>query len=121
MVQKEQKIEEKQVISAETVDFSKPIDKILEGKATETVTFSTFGIAKTNSATIEFSTMPPMDFTRRLQYLIQYPHGCLEQTTSSVYPQLYLNDISLWETYFFNFELPKGNSDHCLCRINSMV
>ena len=72
---------------------SKPIDKILEGKATETVTFSTFGIAKTNSATIEFSTMPPMDFSRRLQYLIQYPHGCVEQTTSSVFPQLYLTDI----------------------------
>ena len=29
LVQKEQKIEEKQVISAETVDFSKPIDKMM--------------------------------------------------------------------------------------------
>ncbi|WP_433991494.1 hypothetical protein U8527_01235 [Kordia algicida OT-1] len=34
-----------------------------------------------------------MDFTARMEYLIRYPHGCIEQTTSSVFPQLYLKDI----------------------------
>ena len=34
-----------------------------------------------------------MDFTKRLAYLIRYPHGCVEQTTSSVFPQLFLADI----------------------------
>ena len=34
-----------------------------------------------------------MDFTKRLTYLIRYPHGCVEQTTSSVFPQLFLADI----------------------------
>ena len=72
---------------------SKPIDQILEANASESIAFSTFGVHGTNSATLEFSTMPPMDFSRRLQYLIQYPHGCVEQTTSSVFPQLFLNDI----------------------------
>jgi uncharacterized protein YfaS (alpha-2-macroglobulin family) len=72
---------------------SKSIDRTLEAKATETLDFATFGVYGTNSATIEFSTLPPMDFSRRLHYLIQYPHGCLEQTTSSVFPQLFLNDI----------------------------
>lgn len=72
---------------------SKSIDRTLEAKATETLDFATFGMYGTNSATIEFSTLPPMDFSRRLHYLIQYPHGCLEQTTSSAFPQLYLNDI----------------------------
>ncbi|TGV02287.1 alpha-2-macroglobulin family protein [Flavivirga rizhaonensis] len=72
---------------------SKPIDKTLEANASESIAFSTFGVYGTNSATLEFSTMPPMDFSRRLQYLIQYPHGCVEQTTSSVFPQLFLNDI----------------------------
>ena len=72
---------------------SKAIDKTLEAKATGSLDFSTFGVAGTNSATVEFSTLPPMDFTRRLQYLIQYPHGCLEQTTSAVFPQLFLSDI----------------------------
>lgn len=72
---------------------SKSLDKILTANASETLDFSTFGETGTNSATLEFSTLPPMDFSRRLQYLIQYPHGCAEQTTSGVFPQLFLNDI----------------------------
>ncbi|OUR91659.1 hypothetical protein A9Q87_10160 [Flavobacteriales bacterium 34_180_T64] len=72
---------------------SKTIDKPLESSNTETIQFSTFGVTGSNSASVEFSTMPPMDFSRRLQYLIKYPHGCVEQTTSSVFPQLFLSDI----------------------------
>ncbi|WP_449288662.1 alpha-2-macroglobulin family protein [Mariniflexile jejuense] len=72
---------------------SKSLDETLNANANETLDFSTFGVTGTNSATIEFSTLPPMDFSRRLDYLIQYPHGCAEQTTSSVFPQLFLNDI----------------------------
>ncbi|MDN3665146.1 alpha-2-macroglobulin [Algibacter miyuki] len=72
---------------------SKTIDKTLEANANETIAFSTFGVTGTNLATVEFSTLPPMDFSRRLQYLIQYPHGCVEQTTSGVFPQLFLSDI----------------------------
>ena len=34
-----------------------------------------------------------MDFSKRMEYLIRYPHGCVEQTTSSVFPQLFLADI----------------------------
>ena len=65
----------------------------LEADAIEVLEFSTFGVPGTNSATVEFSTLPPMDFSKRLQYLIRYPHGCVEQTTSGVFPQLYLYDI----------------------------
>ncbi|MBR9913614.1 MAG: hypothetical protein GYB32_02110 [Algicola sp.] len=65
----------------------------LEGNSEQSLTFNTFGVTGSNSATVEFSTLPPMDFTRRLQYLIRYPHGCVEQTTSGVFPQLYLADI----------------------------
>jgi len=72
---------------------SKSIDKVLEANENQNLTFETFGVVGTNSATVEFSTLPPMDFTRRLKYLIRYPHGCLEQTTSSIFPQLFLNDI----------------------------
>ncbi len=47
----------------------------------------------TNSATLETSTYPSIDLEKRLNYLIRYPHGCIEQTTSSVFPQLYLSTI----------------------------
>ena len=72
---------------------SKSLDATLDPNGSKTIDFTTFGVVGTNSASVEFSTLPPMDFTRRLQYLIQYPHGCVEQTTSSVFPQLFLQDI----------------------------
>lgn len=68
-------------------------DIVLEPNSTQEIQFDTFGVAGTNTAQAEFSTLPPMDFSRRIQYLIRYPHGCVEQTTSSVFPQLYLTDI----------------------------
>jgi len=72
---------------------TKTTDIVLEPDAIQTIDFKTFGVIGTNKAVIEFSTLPPMDFTGRLQYLIRYPHGCVEQTTSSAFPQLYLADI----------------------------
>jgi len=48
------------------------------------------GLAGTNAISLEVSGIPPLSLERRLQYLIRYPHGCVEQTTSSVFPQLYL-------------------------------
>jgi uncharacterized protein YfaS (alpha-2-macroglobulin family) len=72
---------------------SKVIDATIEGKQMKTVDFNTFGEAGSNTAILELSTIPPINFSDRLSYLIRYPHGCLEQTTSSVFPQLFLTDI----------------------------
>lgn len=51
------------------------------------------GIKGSNYATIEVSTIPPVNLGERLKYLIEYPHGCIEQTTSSAFPQLYLSKL----------------------------
>jgi alpha-2-macroglobulin len=51
------------------------------------------GIAGTNEGILELSTMPPINFGQRLNYLIHYPYGCIEQTTSSVFPQLFVGDV----------------------------
>jgi len=55
--------------------------------------FCPSGMAGTNRVVLELSVMPPIDLEHRLRYLIRYPHGCVEQTTSSVFPQLYLKDL----------------------------
>ena len=55
--------------------------------------FAFKGIKGTNSATIEVSSFPPLNLDQRLKYLIRYPHGCIEQTTSSVFPQLALDKV----------------------------
>ncbi len=51
------------------------------------------GLAGTNSAYLELSTIPAVDLGARLQYLIDYPHGCIEQTTSAAFPQLFLANV----------------------------
>src|SRR5690606_10709210 len=51
------------------------------------------GVSGTNSAYLEISSIPPVDMGRRLQYLIGYPHGCLEQTVSKAFPQLFIAQV----------------------------
>jgi uncharacterized protein YfaS (alpha-2-macroglobulin family) len=52
-----------------------------------------FGLKGTNSVTVEASTLPALQLEKRLNFLIQYPHGCLEQTLSIAFPQLYLKNL----------------------------
>ncbi len=66
---------------------------VLDANEKKTLALETFGIAGSNGAQVEFSTLPPMNFNGRMQYLIRYPHGCVEQTTSGAFPQLYLTSI----------------------------
>jgi hypothetical protein len=49
----------------------------------------------TNSLIAGFSRLPPLNLESRLEFLINYPHGCLEQVTSGVFPQLYLDRVLL--------------------------
>lgn len=65
----------------------------LQENESKTFEISQFGTKGTNSAFLESSILPSMNFSQRLSYLIQYPHGCVEQTTSSAFPQLFLSDI----------------------------
>jgi len=52
------------------------------------------GDGSSSKATVEVSSIPAINLQKRLSYLIQYPHGCIEQTTSSVFPQLVLNQLT---------------------------
>ena len=55
--------------------------------------FKPYGLRGTNHASLELSAVPPLNLDRHLSYLLRYPHGCLEQTTSAAFPQLYLNRL----------------------------
>lgn len=43
---------------------------------------------------LEFSVLGNINFGSRLAFLLNYPHGCVEQITSKAFPQLYLKDLS---------------------------
>jgi uncharacterized protein YfaS (alpha-2-macroglobulin family) len=52
-----------------------------------------FGLENTNQVSLEASSLPPLNLEKRLDFLIYYPHGCLEQTLSIAMPQLYLKNL----------------------------
>ena len=60
---------------------------------------SPIGLAATSTAVMEISSVPSMNLQKRLNYLVQYPHGCIEQTTSAVFPQLVLNQLMDLDDY----------------------
>ena len=67
--------------------------KLIEGGKSVKVPFALAGRPGTNEVNVEASTIPPIDLDYRLNYLTRYPHGCLEQTVSGAFPQLYLGDL----------------------------
>ncbi len=52
-----------------------------------------FGLKGTNQVTVEVSSLPALQLDKRLDFLIGYPYGCLEQTLSIAFPQLYLKNL----------------------------
>ena len=87
----------KDVIEIQVRNPNLPVSRVdefvLEGKKSTNTSFTPFGMEGTNSAVLEVSSMPPINLGSRMRYLLQYPHGCIEQTTSSVFPQLYLHQV----------------------------
>jgi hypothetical protein len=70
-------------------------DIIMEASKTWTTSVTPIGVMGTNTATLEVSSLPPVNLGQRMKYLLSYPHGCIEQTTSSVFPQLYLDLVKV--------------------------
>ncbi|MDB5104104.1 MAG: alpha-2-macroglobulin family protein [Fibrobacteres bacterium] len=52
------------------------------------------GIEGSNAASLAFTRIPDLQVQKRLLDLIRYPYGCLEQTVSSVFPQLHLQSLA---------------------------
>ena len=69
------------------------VDAVIEPGQTWNANYTLPGLAGTNKAILEVSNIPPIDLDRRIKYLIRYPHGCVEQTTSAAFPQLYLSNL----------------------------
>lgn len=69
------------------------VDAIVESGKEWNTSFMPPGIDGTNTGILEISGIPPVDFGRRLKYLLDYPHGCVEQITSTAFPQLFLGNM----------------------------
>jgi len=71
--------------------ISRTTSDMVEPGKTWSSAYEAVGLSGTNNGVMEVSVIPPMNLEERLKYLVQYPHGCVEQTTSAVFPQLFLH------------------------------
>ena len=75
-------------------EIQKVISKVIQPNNSWITDYEAFGVNGTNNGSVEISTVPPINLEKRLNYLIRYPHGCIEQTTSAAFPQLYLTKLT---------------------------
>lgn len=69
-------------------------DLVLEPHQTVETNWKSFGIEGSNQAVLELTTFPGINLNARMNYLIAYPHGCAEQITSGLFPQLYVGELT---------------------------
>ncbi|MDR3259981.1 MAG: alpha-2-macroglobulin family protein [Fusobacteriaceae bacterium] len=74
-------------------------DKILSGR--EEISFKNDKeyVKNTVDSMLTISNSPILSIDQRLKYLIHYPYGCAEQTTSSVLPQLFIDRLMTNKNY----------------------
>jgi len=74
-------------------ETSRSVAKVMEPDSAWSKKLEAFGLKGSNQSVLEISSVPSLNIEKRLDYLVRYPHGCLEQTTSSVFPQLFLSNV----------------------------
>ncbi len=99
------------------------VNYVLDKNENVTVPIEFYGTPGSNSGSLTVSGLPSFNLEENLQYLINYPYGCLEQITSSVFVQLMLdrlvdlnenqkleidNNIRAAIRKMANFQLPSG-------------
>ncbi|MBI9033225.1 MAG: hypothetical protein JEZ03_02025, partial [Bacteroidales bacterium] len=81
---------------------------IVNSKKTDTLKTDYDLIPSTRSSKFLLSSNPMIEMVGELKELIGYPYGCLEQTTSKAFPQIYIKDLMKSA----GLEIPGQNPDY---------
>ena len=79
------------------------VSGVVAGGQTQALQLAGSFLAGTARASLTVSRSPVAQYGRELSYLLGYPHGCIEQTISKAFPQLYFADLTkqlATNTYF---------------------
>lgn len=87
-------------------------EAVIQAGKNHSFNIAAVGMKGTNKGMVEVSNIPPINLGERLDYLMTYPHGCIEQTTSSGFPQLYVNKL---------LELDKKQSEQIKTNITATI
>jgi alpha-2-macroglobulin len=67
---------------------------VIAGGSSGTIDIANDFIAAIVKSKLVVSRSPMMQYAQTLDYLLGYPHGCIEQTISKAFPQIYFADIA---------------------------
>lgn len=67
---------------------------VIAGGTTLPLNLKTDFLPSSLTSRLVVSRSPLTEFSKDLRYLLQYPYGCLEQTVSAAFPQLYYADLA---------------------------
>ncbi len=68
--------------------------RLVEPGETARLEVETGNVEPGDWATLELSRLPSVNFSRNINYLLEYPHGCTEQITSRGFPLLYIDKFT---------------------------
>ncbi|AFM05607.1 large extracellular alpha-helical protein [Bernardetia litoralis DSM 6794] len=93
----------------------------IEGGQSKVFSFKHGYVPTSADAKLVVSKSPMIQFVKSLDYLVRYPYGCVEQTTSSAFPQLYVKDISesMGKALSYNLK-PEENIRFAIAKLQSM-
>ncbi len=66
---------------------------VITGNTSKTISLRTQFIPSTVTSNLVISQNPMVQFADQLNYLLGYPYGCVEQTTSKAFPQIYYTEL----------------------------
>jgi len=67
---------------------------VIAGGSTGNIDFANNFIPGTVKSKLVVSRSPMVQYAKALDYLLGYPHGCIEQTISKAFPQIYFADLA---------------------------
>ena len=92
-----------------------------EVSGSKTISLAHDFIPSTADARITISHNPMVQFSKSLQYLVGYPYGCLEQTTSKAFPQIYFSELAKNMKHPFSTDLnPATNVQAAINKVQGM-
>lgn len=80
-------------IRSSNPEETRAVSALLKAGETTTLRPVEMGGDASAKSVLEASVIPPLNLGQRMRYLLTYPHGCAEQTTSAAFPQLYLSEL----------------------------
>ncbi len=89
--------------------------------STEKIALTADFIPSSMSGKLLVSRSPIIQFADNLDYLLGYPHGCVEQTVSQAFPQLYFNElVKSIGAKRKSFEDPNYNVQEAIRKLSAM-